>query len=331
MRVSNLSGATKAILLVGGKGTRLAPLTNQIPKPMLKVAGKPVTEHQIVKAREAGIREIVLATSYMAEVFEPYFGDGSTFGISITYAVEDVPLGTGGAIANAAQKLELNEGESVVIFNGDVLSGHDLSQQIAQHVTTNADVTLYLTEVEDARAYGCVPLDDEGRVLEFLEKMDNPKATTINAGCYIFSSRAISQIPRDSVVSVERDTFPLLLQKKFNLFGYVDRRYWIDMGPPQSFLKASRDLILDPSLSSATDSVISESLIEEGAVVDHTARVGGGSMVSVGVRIGARATVMGSMLMNDVEIGEGSTIVDSYIAPGLAIPSSTEIVGKILG
>jgi mannose-1-phosphate guanylyltransferase len=121
------------------------------------------------------------------------------------------------------------------------------------------------------------------------------------------------------------------LRKKFNLFGYVDGRYWIDMGTPQSFLKASRDLILDPSLSSATDSVISESLIEEGAVVDHTARVGGGSMVSVGVRIGARATVMGSMLMNDVEIGEGSTIVDSYIAPGLAIPSSTEIVGKILG
>ena len=176
---------TKAILLVGGKGTRLAPLTNQTPKPMLKVAGKPVTEHQIVKAREAGITEIVLATSYMAEVFEPYFGDGSKFGITIQYAVEETPMGTGGAIANAADLLSLKEGEMVAVFNGDVLSAHNLSAQLALHHSKGADVTLYLTQVSDARAYGCVPVDDEGRVLEFLEKMENPKANTINAGCYI--------------------------------------------------------------------------------------------------------------------------------------------------
>jgi len=118
---------TKAILLVGGKGTRLAPLTDSTPKPMLKVAGKPVTEHQVVKAREAGITHLVLATSYLAEVFQPYFGDGSRFGLSITYAIEEVPLGTGGAIANAAAHLDLTPNESVVIFNGDVLSGHDLN------------------------------------------------------------------------------------------------------------------------------------------------------------------------------------------------------------
>lgn len=329
--MSTFQSSTKAILLVGGKGTRLAPLTNQIPKPMLKVAGKPVTEHQIVKAREAGIEEIVLATSYMAEVFEPYFGDGSKFGISIKYAVEEVPLGTGGAIAHASQILDIHDGQSVVVFNGDVLSAHNLSQQIAQHRTTGADVTLYLTEVEDARAYGCVPMDDDGRVLEFLEKMDTPKANTINAGCYVFSSRALAEIPRNSVVSVERDTFPLLLQKDFNVYGYKDGRYWIDMGTPQSLLKASRDLILDPSLSSATNSVIADSLIEDDVFVDHTALVGGGSMVSQGSRIGARARVMGSMVMNNVEIGEGSTIIDSYIAPGITIPASTEIVGKILG
>ena len=117
---------TKAILLVGGKGTRLAPLTNHTPKPMLKVAGKPVTEHQIIKARDAGITDIVLATSYMAEVFEPYFGDGSKFGISIRYAVEETPLGTGGAIANAASLLSLKDDEMVAVFNGDVLSAHDL-------------------------------------------------------------------------------------------------------------------------------------------------------------------------------------------------------------
>jgi mannose-1-phosphate guanylyltransferase len=133
---------TKGILLVGGKGTRLAPLTNNTPKPMLRVAGKPVTEHQIVKARNSGITELVLATSYLAEVFEPYFGDGSEYGISITYAVEETPLGTGGAIANAASKLELAENDSVVIFNGDVLSGHNLDEQIALHEKSNSDVTL---------------------------------------------------------------------------------------------------------------------------------------------------------------------------------------------
>jgi mannose-1-phosphate guanylyltransferase len=190
---------SKAILLVGGKGTRLAPLTNNTPKPMLKVAGKPVTEHQIIKARDAGITELVLATSYLAEVFEPYFGDGSKFGISITYAIEKEPLGTGGAIANAAQNLTLRDGESVVIFNGDVLSGHDLRAQIALHQRMDADVTLYLTKVADPRAYGCVPIDDTSRVTAFLEKMDNPIADTINAGCYIFRTSALAQIPQNAL------------------------------------------------------------------------------------------------------------------------------------
>ncbi|MFM1797420.1 MAG: hypothetical protein RL733_1201 [Actinomycetota bacterium] len=133
---------TKAILLVGGKGTRLAPLTNTTPKPMLKVAGKPVTEHQIAKAVDAGITELVLATSYLAEVFEPYFGDGSKYGISITYAVEKEPLGTGGAIANAALHLDLLPNESVVIFNGDVLSGHDLQAQMGLHTKTRCNTLL---------------------------------------------------------------------------------------------------------------------------------------------------------------------------------------------
>ena len=322
---------SKAILLVGGKGTRLAPLTNTTPKPMLKVAGKPVTEHQIVKAREAGIREIVLATSYMAEVFEPYFGDGSKLGISIRYAVEDSPLGTGGAIANAARILSIQEDESVLIFNGDVLSAHDLKSQITLHEQSKADVTLYLTEVEDARAYGCVPLDSTGRVLEFLEKMDNPKAKTINAGCYIFHSRAIKEIPAQSVVSVERDTFPRLLQKNYSIYGYCDKNYWIDMGTPQSFIKASRDLIMNPPLSMATSVTHRESIIEAGSVIHDSATVGGGSVISRGVTIGADAQVTGSIIMEDASIGDGAKIVDSYISAGISVPAHTTLNGEILG
>ncbi len=148
-----MSAITKAILLVGGKGTRLMPLTTNTPKPMLKIAGAPVTEHQIVKAREAGINEIVLATSYLADVFEPHFGDGSRFGISIKYAFENEPLGTGGAISNAAQHLDLSSEESFFIFNGDVLSSHDLQAQSDLHFSSKAQVTLHLVEVDDARAY----------------------------------------------------------------------------------------------------------------------------------------------------------------------------------
>ena len=187
-----------AILLVGGFGTRLMPLTRNTPKPMLTVAGIPVTEHQLMMAKAAGITQIVLATSYLSEVFTPYFGDGSKWGMSIKYAVEKEPLGTGGAIANAAQVLDTQE--SIVILNGDVLSSHDLTKQIRQHEAHDADVT----QVEDARAFGCVPTDTQGRVTAFLEKMENPVTNQINAGCYVFHPRVLATIPLGTVVSVER-------------------------------------------------------------------------------------------------------------------------------
>ena len=198
-----------AILLVGGFGTRLMPLTKNTPKPMLTVAGVPVTEHQLAMAKAAGITEIVLATSYLSNVFIPYFGDGSKWGMTIKYAVEKEPLGTGGAIRNAAKLLNTNE--SVVILNGDVLSSHNLSEQIRQHEAHDADVTLHLTQVADARAFGCVPTDSDGRVTAFLEKMETPVTNQINAGCYVFNPRVISTIPLDTVVSVERETFPELV------------------------------------------------------------------------------------------------------------------------
>ncbi|MEY4197740.1 MAG: hypothetical protein RLZZ477_325 [Actinomycetota bacterium] len=320
---------TKAILLVGGKGTRLAPLTDSTPKPMLKVAGKPVTEHQIVKAREAGITHLVLATSYLAEVFQPYFGDGSRFGLSITYAIEEVPLGTGGAIANAAAHLDLAPNESVVIFNGDVLSGHDLKAQISLHQERNADVTLYLTRVEDPRAYGCVPLDSQGRVLEFLEKMENPIADTINAGCYIFKESALAMIPRNTVVSVEREIFPALLDEDFEVFGYYDGKYWIDMGTPQSFIKASRDLILHPAISSATELSGDGFVAAPSSAIDPSASIGEGTSILDGARIEARSRIMGSIIGENVHVGEGAEIIDSYIAPELTIPAGKKIVGQI--
>ena len=151
---------TKAILLVGGFGTRLKPLTNTVPKPMLPLAGLPVTEHQIVAARSAGITELVLATAYLSEVFTPYFGDGSQWGMKLTYAIEKEPKGTGGAIRNAFDAFsEVGENEPIVIFNGDVISSHNLRRQLDFHSSKQGDVTLHLVEVDDARKFGCVPID----------------------------------------------------------------------------------------------------------------------------------------------------------------------------
>ena len=194
----------ESILLVGGKGTRLRPLTINHPKPMLPVAGVPFTEHQVAIARAAGVTRIALGTSYRAEVFSDYFGDGSNFGVALDYRVEDEPLGTGGAIRNAADALTCGPDDPVVIFNGDILTGLDIRGLVAAWEKADADVALYLTRVEDPRAFGLVPTEGE-RVTAFLEKPQTPEEIVtdqINAGCYVFRRRVIDEIPAGRPVSV---------------------------------------------------------------------------------------------------------------------------------
>lgn len=321
---------TKAILLVGGKGTRLMPLTRHTPKPMLRIAGAPVSEHQIRKAKQSGIEEIVLSTSYLAEVFEPYFGDGSSFGVSIKYAVEEVPLGTGGAIANGAKYLNLKESESFFIFNGDVISGHSLEAQSKFHIETRSDVTIHLTRVEDARQYGCVPIDENGRVKDFLEKMERPIANTINAGCYIFNRSVLDQIPEGEVTSIERDTFPKLLKENRNFFGMVDDSYWIDMGTPEAMLRASRDLISNPSISGLREAS-RDALIQPGAEVDNSARIFNGSYIESGVKIGSNVTISGSIVGEGAIIEGDSFVKDSFIAARSRVITGSNIQGEIFG
>lgn len=295
----------KAVLLVGGKGTRLAPITNATPKPMIRIAGAPVTEHQILKARDAGVKEIVLATSYLAEVFQPYFGNGEKFGVSIKYAVEKEPLGTGGAIANAAKELSLSSDESIFIFNGDVLSEHNLAAQSRFHQELGADVTLHLIEVPDARPYGCVPIDQNGRVLEFLEKMPEPKAKTINAGCYIFKSEIIEKLPRGEVISIERDAFPKWLSNDCRIYGYLDSSYWIDMGTPEAMVRASRDLVRRNH---------GAALISPSATIDPSAVIDGGSFIEADSLIKSDVRISGSIIAEGAVIESGAIIENSFVA-----------------
>ena len=310
-----------AILLVGGFGTRLSPLTKNTPKPMLPVAGVPFIEHQIAKAREADIHEIVLATSFMAEIFEPYFGDGSEHGISIKYAVEKTALGTGGAISNAGQML--SGSGPVIIFNGDVLSGHDLSGQIRSHEMQGAEVTLYLTQVADARPYGAVELDTAGNVLAFREKMENPPTNTINAGCYIFSRKVISEIPTGQVISIESETFPDLLAQGARVKGFVDNSYWLDIGTPQALLKASHDLVTGVLHSGATPPHEDDCLILEGATVEVGATVSHGTVIGEKSFVSSDSLLENCLVGRNVKVGAGSVLRNCFVADGYEIPANT--------
>jgi mannose-1-phosphate guanylyltransferase len=307
-----------AILLVGGFGTRLMPLTKNTPKPMLTVAGIPVTEHQIAMAKSAGITEIVLATSYLSEVFTPYFGDGSQWGIKIKYAVEKEPLGTGGAIRNAAQLLDSDQ--SVVVLNGDVLSSHNLAEQIRQHEVNDADATLHLTQVQDARAFGCVPTDSQGRVTAFLEKMENPVTNQINAGCYVFNPQVISTIPLDTVVSVERETFPQLVAKGAKVFGFIESAYWLDIGTPRALLKASIDIVQRTG----------EFLAMPGATIDPTAVITGGSCIGSNSSVGAGAVIDGSIIEAGCVIAPNAKVFNSFVAAGAEVENGSEIVSSFV-
>jgi mannose-1-phosphate guanylyltransferase len=321
--------STSAILLVGGMGTRLLPLTLKTPKPMLQVAGVPFTEHQIRKAADAGIAEIVLATSYKSELFEPYFGNGERFGIKIKYAVEKSALGTGGGIRNAANLLA--DCDQVVIFNGDVLSGHDLAAQLEFHKKNQADITLYLTQVEDARAYGCVDLLESKQVKSFLEKMENPISNLINAGCYIFNRQIIDKIPQDKVVSVERDTFPNLLANNAKVFGYLDNSYWLDIGTPAALVKASADLITGVISSSATPKHAGDNLIYSSAQIGSGSLINNGSVIESEVVVESNCQISGSIIGSGAKIGSNCKIIDSIIAPGAQIEAGMVVLTNYLG
>jgi mannose-1-phosphate guanylyltransferase len=306
------------ILLVGGMGTRLMPLTHDTPKPMLPIAGLPVTEHQLIAAKRAGIKTIVLATSYLSEVFTPYFGDGSKWGLDLRYAVEETPLGTGGAIKNAATALNLTAGadEPIVIFNGDVLSSHDLGKQIQEHVNHQADVTLHLTHVDDARAYGCVPVDENGRVTAFLEKMENPITNTINAGSYVFHPSVIETIAADTVVSVERDVFPALVAAGKKIYGYVEDAYWLDIGTPRALLAGSKHLVGGEFKVDTTSRIAASAILQDGTSVGQHCNIDENTLIS------------GSIICAGVDVGAGSEIKNSFVAPGSHVPKDSKIIGN---
>ncbi|MCU0297036.1 MAG: NDP-sugar synthase [Candidatus Nanopelagicales bacterium] len=321
----------ESILLVGGKGTRLRPLTINTPKPMLPVAGVPFTEHQIAIARAAGVTRVVLGTSYRAEVFSDYFGDGSAFGVALDYRVEDEPLGTGGAIRNAAAALTCGPDDPVVVFNGDILTGLDIPAMVRAWVEADADVALYLTRVDDPRAFGLVPTVGD-RVTAFLEKPQTPEEIVtdqINAGCYIFRRSVIDEIPTGRPVSVERETFPGLLEAGRTVLGWVDPGYWLDLGTPLAFAQGSADIVTGVVGSPALPGAPGPALVGDGAQVRGECTAG--TSVGAGAVVGERSQVRSSVLFDRARIGSDVVVENSIIGAGSSIGDGCVLRGVVVG
>jgi mannose-1-phosphate guanylyltransferase len=324
----------EAILLVGGQGTRLRPLTIGTPKPLLPTAGVPFLAHQFAKAAASGVTHVVLATAYRADMFAERFGDGAEFGLEISYVHEEQPLGTGGAIRNAAAGLRGGPDSSVIVLNGDILSGHDIPAQIDLHRKSEAAVTLHLVEVPDPARFGCVPTDPAGRVTAFLEKTPHPVTNRINAGCYVFRRAVIDEIPPGRVASVERETFPGLIAAGALVMGYPDSSYWLDVGTPEAYVQGSCDLVLGRLVSAAIPAgqgVPGELLMLDGAAVHPAARVCGGTVVGSGSVVAADAYVAGSVLFDEASIGAGAQISRSVVGRGAVIGEGVVLDGVVIG
>lgn len=324
----DLAATTDAVILVGGKGTRLRPLTNSIPKPMLPVAGAPFLEHLLARIKEAGMTHVVLGTSFKAEVFEEHFGDGSHLGLEIEYVVEEEPLGTGGGIRNVLDHLRYDR---AMVFNGDVLGGTDLQAVLKAHVEQEADVTLHLLRVSDPRAFGCVPTDADGRVSAFLEKTEDPPTDQINAGSYVFNRSVIEKIPAGRPVSVEREVFPGLLEAGARVFGHVDQAYWRDMGTPADFVRGSSDLVRGIAPSPLLDGRHGESLVDESSAIAGGALLLGGTVIGRGVEVGGGARVEESVIFDGVQIEAGATVERCVIGAGVRIGARAHLVDCVIG
>jgi NDP-sugar pyrophosphorylase family protein len=279
----------KAILLAGGKGTRLRPLTLHTPKPIVPIFNRPFLLYQLDQLRQIPeITEVVLSLNYQPRRIEETFGNGEALGITITYAVEPSPLGTGGAIKFAAQHAQ----DSVVVFNGDVLQDVDLTAVIARHRERRAKATIVLTPVDNPSAYGLVETDAEGNVRRFLEKPgpDEITCNTINAGIYVLEPETLSRIPDGEPYSIERGYFPSLIEHGETCIGYVSNGYWIDIGTPGKYRQVHRD-ILDGRFRAEPIVDRAGAIVDLGARIESDVRIQGPCFLDEGVVIKSGAEI----------------------------------------
>ena len=339
----------KAILLAGGKGTRLRPLTLHTPKPIVPIFNRPFLYYQLDLLRQIPeITEVILSLNYQPRRIEEVFGNGSGLGINIRYLVEPSPLGTGGAIKFAEPYLD----GPVIVFNGDVLTQIDLNAVLKLHRERGAKATIVLTPVENPTAYGLVETEPDGAVRRFLEKPSPDEITcdTINAGIYVLEPETFDRIPKDTNYSIERSYFPSLVERKETFVAYVYRGYWIDIGTPSKYMQVHRDIMSGtyqaaPFAGAAHDFVSAEGakidegaevagpcFIDEGAVIKAGARIEPFSVVGKQCHIEEGASVGGSVVWANTWVGRDSHLRDALIGRNCHIGRNVTVQpGTILG
>ena len=332
----------RAVVLVGGEGTRLRPLTETIPKPLIPLMDRPSLDHVLDHLARHGVHEVVLSSSYLEETFHAFI-EGRHGDPRIVWITEGEPLGTGGAIVNAVQHLDPGP---FVALNGDILTDLDLTAMLAFHRQRRAAATIALHRVDDARPFGLVPTEADGRVVEFREKPAELVPGDINAGTYVLEASALEGWRRGENVSIEREVFPSLIASGRPVYGFLSDAYWLDLGTPEKYLQAHFDLLegrvdgveytapfvaegADISLrarlgrrvvvgdgaSVAADAQVDDSVLHAGAVVETGARIVG-SILGARARVGRGATVAGSVLAEGAMVGAGAELHGARISAG---------------
>ncbi len=321
----------KAVIMAGGKGTRLRPLTSNQPKPMIPIVNLPCMEHIVRLLERYGFAEIVATLEYMPEVIQGYFGDGSEWGVGIEYSVEEEPLGTAGSVKLVENLLP----ERFVIVSGDALTDVDLREVTAFHEERGAEATLVLKKVDDPSGFGIVEIEDDGRVTEFLEKPDEEEvfSYTANTGIYILEPEVLRDIPEGQEYDFADELFPKLLGEGRSVYGYVMEGYWEDIGNIEQYMGAQRD-VLDGKVEGVRPP--GEEL-SEGVYVGRDARVdedqleapvvlGDGVRLSPGARLGPY-----SVVASNVSVGEGASVARSTVAGESSIGEDAELDGALIG
>jgi mannose-1-phosphate guanylyltransferase len=319
----------QAIVLVGGEGTRLRPLTSDVPKPAVTLVDRPFLAYVVEWLAAHGVSEVVLACGFLPDVLREALGDEEERAhVSISYCAEPEPLGTAGAIRYAAEALGERLQDRFLALNGDVLADLDLDALIRAHEEQGARGTIALHPVDDSAAYGLVRRDADGAVLEFLEKTGETVAGEINAGAYVLERSVLDLIPAGRAVSIEREVFPRLIGE--GLHGVLLDGYWMDIGTPERYLQASWD-ILEGRVETQVEPTSPGRLVAADAEVAADASLGARAVLAPGCRVEAGAEVSDSVLLQGCTVGAGARVVDSILAPGVHVAPGAELTGAVVG
>jgi mannose-1-phosphate guanylyltransferase len=303
----------KAVILVGGLGTRLRPLTCNTPKPMIPLVNQPFIEHMLEDLRDQGIDEVILAVQYLADRFRESLGDGSRLGLKVHIVEEPEPRGTAGAVKNVEHMLD----GTTYVFNGDVMTDLDLQAMLAYHRERESKLTIALTPVEDPTAFGLVETDADGRIRRFIEKPNRDEITTdmINAGTYILEPEVFRYVPPRQYYMFERGLFPVLLQTSDPMYGYPSRSYWTDVGKPQTYLEVHHDILIGKVRYQFRGRQIADRVwLEDGADIHPTAQIVGPVVLGGGVRVGAGARIIGPTVIGArCVIGANATLEEAVL------------------